>query len=199
VRRFGSFIRDVLGCREIVGLRRALGQIKRRLLIPVVLALLLLNAGVALAQAPTWNSGYNGWWPGGFGYRPVTVQAPSYPCSVTAYGPTFNTHANSWNQNYGGGVSCTSGVGEKTLTISDQVLGPDGHTWYTITGSTFTAGPIGGNPLRMIRNRPASLGHVYRAAAVAKLIVPNGHAGCSINNTCFQTIVLTSTSRPLAP
>src|SRR5947209_17532616 len=28
---------------------------------------------------------------------------------------------------------------EKTLTISDQVLGQDGHTWYTLTGLTFTA------------------------------------------------------------
>jgi hypothetical protein len=116
-----------------------------------------------------------------------------------ARNPPTRAHWESPAQRYGGGVSCTSGVGEKTLTISDQVLGQDDHTWYTITGSTFTAGPVSGNPLRMIRNRPASLGHVYRTAAVAKLIVPNGHAGCSINNTCFQIIVLTSTGRPLAP
>jgi hypothetical protein len=172
---------------------------KRRILTPVVLALFGLNVGTAVAQAPTWNSGYNGWWPGGFGYPPVTVQAPSYPCSVTAYGSTFNTRASNWNQNYGGGASCASGVGMKTLTISDQVLGQDGHTWYTITGSTFTTGPASGNPVRTIRNRPAFLGHVYRTATVAKLVVPNGHAGCSITNTCSQTIVLSGTSRPLAP
>ena len=61
----------------------------------------------AAAQAPGWNSGY-GWWPGGFGYAPLTIQAHNYPCSVTAYGPTFNYTATSWNQNYGGGTSCAS-------------------------------------------------------------------------------------------
>jgi hypothetical protein len=118
---------------------------------------------------------------------------------VTAYGPTFHAHAGSWNQNYGGGVSCASGVGQKTLTISSQVLGADGHTWYTITGSTFTAGPITGNPLRMIQKRAAYLGHVYRTSTIAKLIVPNGHAGCSLNGSCYQTLVLSGTSQPLAP
>jgi hypothetical protein len=87
----------------------------------------------------------------------------------------------------------------KTLVVSDQVLGPDGHTWFTISGSTFTAGPTSGNPLHAIRNRPAFLGHVYRAVVTAKLVVPNGHAGCSLNNTCFQTLTITATSRPLAP
>jgi hypothetical protein len=172
---------------------------KLRVFTPVSVVLFVLNAGAAAALAPTWNSGYNGWWPGGFGYPPVTVQAPAYPCSVTAYGPTFNTHAGAWNQNYGGGTSCASGVGQKTLTISDQVLGQDGRTWFTITGSTFTTGPISGNPLRTIRNRQAYLGHVYRTSVVAKLVVPNGHAGCSLTNTCSQTIVVSGTSRPLAP
>jgi hypothetical protein len=66
------------------------------------------------------------------------------------------------------------------------VLGPSGHTWFTITSSTFTTGPISGNPLRMIRNRSAYLGHGYRTSVVAKLVVPNGHAGCSLTNTCSQ-------------
>jgi hypothetical protein len=172
---------------------------KLPVVIPLAFAVFVVSAAGAVAQAPTYNSGYNGWWPGGFGYPPVTVQAPGYPCSVTAYGPTFHTRAGGWNQDFGGGVSCASGVGQKTLTISDQVLGPDGHTWFTITGSTFTAGPFNGNPLRMIRNRPAVLGHTYRSATAVKLVVPNGHAGCSLNNTCYQTIVLSGTSRPLAP
>ena len=154
----------------------------RVVLVSVALAVFALSAAAAAAQAPGWNSGY-GWWPGGFGYAPLTVQAHNYPCSVTAYGATFNYTATSWNQNYGGGTSCASGVGRKTLTISGQVLGPDGHTWFTITGSTFTTGPAKGNPLRMIRNRAAFLGHAYRTLVFAKLIVPNGHAGCSLNNT----------------
>jgi hypothetical protein len=172
---------------------------KRRLLIPIAPAVFALSAVAAVAQTPTWNSGYSGWWPGGFGYPPVTVQAHNYPCSVTAYGPTFNHNATGWNQNYGGGTGCAGGVGQKTLTIYDQVLGQDGHTWFTITGSTFTAGPINGNPLRMIRNRPAYLGHGYRSVVFAKLVVPNGHAGCSLTNTCSQTITITAISRPLAP
>lgn len=177
---------------------------KWRVLI-LVFALLGLNAGAAIGLpptlaptvVPTWNSGYNGWSPGGFGYPPVTVQAPSVPCSVTAYGPTFNVHSGGGNQDYGGGVSCASGVGEKTLTIYDQVLGADGHTWFTIAGSAVNGARRSGNPLRMIRNRPAYLGHVYRTAIVARLVVPNGRAGCSLTHTCSRTIVLSATGRPL--
>lgn len=172
---------------------------KRLLLILMTLAMLALSAGVASAQAPTWNSGYNGWWPAGFGYPPVTVHAPYYLCSATAYGPTFTFNSAGWKQNYGGGTSCTGGIGRKSLKISDQVLGQNGHTWYTISGSTFTSGPTNGNPLRMIRTRPAYLGHVYRTVVVARLVVPNGHAGCSLSNTCSETITITAVSRPLAP
>lgn len=163
------------------------------------LVTLVLTAGVASAQAPAWNSGYNGWWPAGFGYPPVTAHASGYPCSVTAYGPTFNFNASGWNQYYGGGTSCAGGVGRKTLTVYDQVMGQDGHTWFTISGSAVTAGPSTANPLRSIRNRTAYLGHAYRTVATARLVVPNGHAGCSLNLTCFQTITVTAISQLLAP
>lgn len=172
---------------------------RRQFLILIALTVFALSAGSAAAQTPTWNSGYYGWWPAGFGYSPVAVQAHGYPCSVTAYGPTFASNTGAWSQSYGGGTSCAGGVGQKTLTIYDQVLGQDGHTWFTITGSKFNAGPVNSNPLRMIRKRPAYLGHVYRTVAVAKLVVPNGHAGCSLTNTCAQTIAITAVSRPLAP
>jgi hypothetical protein len=172
---------------------------QRRLLIPIALAVFALGAAAASAEVATWNSGFNGWWPGGFGYSPLTVQASAYPCSVTAYGPTFNFKGPVWNQNYGGGTSCAGGVGEKTLTIYDQVLGPDGRTWFTISGSTFTGGPTSVHQFRMIQNRPASLGHAYRTVATTKLVVPNGHAGCSRNSTCSQTITITAISRALAP
>jgi len=120
-------------------------------------------------------------------------------CSVTAYGPTYHSHASGWTQDYGGGTSCTGGIGLKTLTMYDQVLGQDGRTWCTIRGSDFAAGPTKSNPLRMIRNRAAYLGHVYRTVATARLVVPNGHAGCSLNNTCNQRLVVTAVSRRLAP
>jgi hypothetical protein len=85
------------------------------------------------------------------------------------------------------------------MTISDQVLGNQGRTWYTISGSTFKSGPTGSNPLRMRQNRAAFLGHAYRVLAKAKLVVPNGHAGCSLTNTCDQTLTIIATSGPLAP
>jgi hypothetical protein len=174
--------------------------VRLRALIPIAVALFALPATAAGALAPPMrNSGYNGWWPGGFGYPPLTVHAPGYPCSVTAYGPTFNFAGGDWTQNYGGGTSCSGGIGVKTLTVSAQVLGQDSRTWYTIAGSTFTVGPSSGNPLRARRTRAAYLGHGYRTVAKAKLVVPNGHAGCSMNNTCSQTIVLVATSRALAP
>ena len=163
--------------------------------------LLTLGAAVAVGSSPVpkWNSGYNGWWPGGYGYPPLTVQANGYPCSLTAYGTTFRSHHSGWTQDYGGGVSCAGGVGVKTMTISDQVLGKDGRTWYTISGSTFTGGPSNTNPLRMNRTRSAFLGHAYRVLAKADLVVPNGHAGCSLTNTCDQSLTITATSRALAP
>lgn len=171
----------------------------RRLLIPAA-TVLAVGAAAASAQiAPTHNSGYNGWWPAGFGYPPVTVHARGYPCSVTAYGPTFHARSTVWTQNYGGGTSCAGGVGTKTVSIQDQVLGQDGRTWHTVTGSTVTDGPTTGNPLHTIRTRPAYLGHEYRTVATTKLVVPNGHAGCSLTNTCSQTIAVTAISRGLAP
>jgi|GEM_PF-4006249 len=158
-----------------------------------------VGAGAAPAPPPSWNSGYNGWWPSGFGYPPVTVQARGYPCSVTAYGPTFRSGARGWSQFYGGGVSCARGVGSKRLTVREQVLAPDGRTWVSITGSGATAGPVSANPLRAIRRRAAYLGHVYRTVASATLVVPNGHAGCSLTNTCSERLTVTAVSRRLAP
>jgi hypothetical protein len=171
----------------------------RRLLI-LIGVLLTVGAGAAGAQsAATWNHGYSGWWPGGFGYPPVTVQATGYPCSVTANGPTFHSYTREWRMDYGAGTSCRSGVGVKTLTVAAQVLGQDGHTWHTITGSPVTYGPGTLNPLRVIRTRPVYLGHVYRTIATATLVVPNGHAGCSLTNSCIKTIAIKAISRPLAP
>ncbi len=62
-------------------------------LIAAVLAVGVAVAAAAPPPAPKWNSGYNGWWPGGFGFPPLTVQANGYPCSLTAYGPTFHSHS----------------------------------------------------------------------------------------------------------
>ena len=79
------------------------------------------------------------------------------------------------------------------------MLGPDGHAWYTITGSAVTYGARTINPLRVIHHRPAYFGHAYRTVATVKFVVPHGHAGCSLTNTCNQTIVVKAISRRLAP
>jgi hypothetical protein len=161
--------------------------------------MLTFSAVVASALAPKYNSGYDGWWPGGYGYPPVTKHAHGYPCSVTAYGPTYKSNSAGWKQNYGGGTKCSVKAVRKKLTTYSQILGRDGNTWFTLTGTKFTVGPSSANPLRMIHNRAAFLGTPYRTVAVAKLVVPNGHAGCSLSHTCYQTITITATSRPLAP
>jgi hypothetical protein len=171
----------------------------RKALIFITAMVALTGAAAGAQPAARYNSGYNGWWPAGFGYPPITLHAPTYPCSVTAYGPTFHSHSGRWTQDYGGGTSCAGGVGTKTLTVYDQVLGQDGKTWHTISGSNFTDGPTTGNPLHIKLNRAAHLGHVYRTFVSAELVVPNGHAGCSLSGTCFQTITLTGVSRRLAP
>jgi hypothetical protein len=137
-------------------------------LIAAVLAVGVAVAAAAPPPAPKWNSGYNGWWPGGFGLPPLTAQANGYPCSLTAYGPTFHSHHSGWTQDYGAGASCARGVGVKTTTISDQVLGNHGRTWYTISGSTFTSGPTGSNPVRTRQNRAAFLGRAYRGPRQGK-------------------------------
>lgn len=176
----------------------------RRIVI-LIAALFAVGAAAAGAQpVAAWNSGYNGWWPSGYGYPPVTVQAATKQCSVTAYGPTFRTPADfrgAWTQFYGAGTSCQGGVGVKKLTVSDQVLGPDGKTWFTITGSTHTVGPTGANPVHLIYNRIAVLGHVYRSMADATIVAPNGHAGCSLHlpPDCTATYHLRAISKPLAP
>jgi hypothetical protein len=68
-----------------------------------------------------------------------------------------------------------------------------------ISGSTFTFGPLNGNPVRYTGKRAAYVGHAYRVVATARLVVPNGHAGCSLTKTCQQTITMTAISMPLAP
>jgi hypothetical protein len=120
-------------------------------------------------------------------------------CSATAYGPTFHSKTSGWTQDYGAGTSCVAGVGTKSVAFSAQVLGQNRHTWYTISGSTLTAGPTSANPLRVRRTRPAYLGHLYRTVVTATLVVPNGYAGCSFTNSCNQTIVIRAVSRSLAP
>jgi len=172
----------------------------RRLLIltSIAVAAIAATAAAGVAQAPSWNSGY-GWWPGGFGDRPVTTAAKGYPCSVTAYGPTFRFRHRNWMQFYGAGTSCVDGIGTKAVTVYLQVQGPHGKRWFTISSATATVGPLEGNPVRVKRTAPAYLGHAYRTLAVAKLIVPNGHAGCSLTDTCNESLTLTARSHGLAP
>lgn len=155
------------------------------------LAGLAVVPAFADAQGPAYNQGSDGWWPGGYGYPPVTVQAWNYPaCSVTAYGPTFVSGLA--RQNYGAGTSCAGGIGTKSLAVSDRVLGQDGRTWFTITGSTVSERPVSYNPVHAILNRVAVLGHEYRTIATAGLVVPTCYGGS-------ESVAITAVSRRLAP
>jgi hypothetical protein len=171
---------------------------RHRVLITIALAVLggVLAAPAALAQ-PEWNSGYS-WWPGGFGSPPVTVQAANWRCSVTVYGPTYRTKPGNWFMYYGGGTSCVSGIGQKSLTVYVQTMGKlNGKPhWYTVFGTGLTSGPTTAVHLRRIGTREAYLGHQYRVVAVATLVVPNAYAGHP-NHT--STITLTARSPGLAP
>jgi hypothetical protein len=109
--------------------------------------------------------------------NPTTTQEPhGLPCSSTAHGwlslfPTSN--GNVWNAGYRGGASCSGGVGLKKMVLSLQVLGPGHARWWTITGSTVTAGPSWRNPVRAeARYRQVVAGHAYRVEAIARLYVP---------------------------
>lgn len=171
---------------------------RHRVLIATALTVLAcaFAAPAALAQ-PEWNSGF-GWWPGGFGYPPVTVQAANWRCSVTAYGPTYGTKPGNWFMHYGGGTSCASGIGLKSLTVYVQTIGTlNGKPhWYTVFGTGLTSGPTTAVHLQRSNTREAYLGHGYRVVAVARLILPNAYAG---HPRATSTITLTARSRELAP
>lgn len=65
----------------------------------------LVLAATALADPSSPNS-------------PVTKSLPGLPCSVTA---TFRLSAGARTMAFGGGVSCTGGVGAKTVDVVPQV------------------------------------------------------------------------------
>ena len=67
-----------------------------------------------------------------------------------------------WKAGYSGGTSCAGGVGLKKMVLSLQVLGPDHVRWWTLTGSTFVAGPSRRNPVRAeAPYRQVVHGHAY--------------------------------------
>jgi hypothetical protein len=108
--------------------------------------------GLALAPsalAASWNSGY-GWWTPGYGNRPVTVHASQYTyhCSVTAYGPTIDQFG---YNDYAAGTSCAGNAPViKTLTLLEQVLGPDHKTGFALQ-PVLMSGPSTHDPVRSPR------------------------------------------------
>ena len=155
-----------------------------------------VGASAAAAQSG-WNSGY-GWWPGGYGYAPLTVHNSSWACSATAYGPTYNVKRGVWSMHYGGGTSCADGIGQKSLTVYVQTLGTLNGTphWYTVSGTTAGAGPSAALFVRQIHARPAYLGHIYRVVAVARLVLPNAYAG---HPNATSIVTMTAIGEALAP
>jgi hypothetical protein len=99
---------------------------------------------------------------------------------------------------YGGGTSCTMGIGRKTLTVYVQTMGTmNGKPhWYTVAGTRLVVGPSSAVHGRLINTRKAYLGHGYRVVAVATLTLPNGYAG---HPDATSTVTVTAASRELAP
>ena len=107
----------------------------------------------------------------GFVYRlpPSTVQMPGVPCSVSQLGVSFPTINGTPVMQYGGDLSCASGVtGPKTLEIAAQVAGPgpSRFNYYTINGSTLST--TSSRPyLILSTGRTVYIGHPYRVLATA--------------------------------
>jgi hypothetical protein len=99
--------------------------------------------------------------------KPVTVQMQGPSCSVTASAPVFISSRRGWVMDYGGGVSCARGLGEKTLQVCDQVK--HSSKWLTIKGSCVDQGPLTSNPVRLKDKRTVFLGHAYRVHAAGEV------------------------------
>jgi hypothetical protein len=95
-----------------------------------------------------------------------TVSVPGAPCSVTLFETSFPYINSTEVMNYGGEMFCsTSFGGQRTLDIAAQVLGhgpSGGFTYYTITGSTLSVGPISSSYLALETARTVYGGHPYR-------------------------------------
>jgi hypothetical protein len=88
------------------------------------------------------------------------------PCSVTLLETRFPSINSTGVMDYGGEMFCPSNFGGKQkLDIAAQVLGhgPNGRlTYYTITGSTLSAGPSASPYLELETGRTVYTGHPYR-------------------------------------
>jgi len=114
---------------------------------------------------------------------PVTKALPNVPCSVTA-----KLAVSSGVINYGGGLSCAQGVGQKTLDVVPQVYRVvNGHKlWYSISLIGLYQGPTAVNPLRLSSQTRAVAGHIYRLLVYGRVTLSNGQlasttacSGCS--------------------
>ena len=105
---------------------------------------------------------------------PVTKALPNVPCSVTA-----KLAVSSGVINYGGGLSCAQGVGQKTLDVVPQVYRVvNGHKlWYSISLIGLYQGPTAVNPLRLSSQTRAVAGHIYRLLVYGRVTLSNGQLG----------------------
>lgn len=114
--------------------------------------------------------------------KPTTVQMPrmaGLSCSVTEYGPKF-LFGSGITMNYGGGVSCASGAGLKTLHVYVEVQAHNNPLeYFIVSGSSRRAGPVPINPLRISLARTAFLGHAYRVVAVATVTLNGKSTGAA--------------------
>ncbi len=104
-----------------------------------------------------------------------TVQMPGASCSVTAW-DYFTTVNGVYTMNYGGGTSCATNVGRRTLDVVPQVFNlVNGQSlWFSIGGDGLFQGPTPVSPLRLSRARTAVPSHLYRLLVYGQVTMPNG-------------------------
>jgi hypothetical protein len=112
----------------------------------------------------------------------TTRQLPGVPCSVTAYGIAFAGQGTNVSMNYAGGLSCSGGVGQKTIDVVPEVFNVvNGHKlWFSIGAAGLYQGPTPANPLRVSGSTSAVTSHIYRLVVFARVTMPNGHAASTM-------------------
>lgn len=86
----------------------------------------------------------------------------------------FKTVNGTYTMSYGGGASCASNTGARTIDLAPQVfkLVNGSPRWYSIGGAGLFQGPRSINPLRLSTDRTAVASHIYRVLVYSEIVWP---------------------------
>jgi hypothetical protein len=156
----------------------------RKILTSCVLAaaMLAVPATASAAQAPTPTTTTQAQLPPGTNYN----------CSVTAFGPTFETTLVAV-QTYQAGTACSKeGASSVYKQVTADLQLRNGNTWFSVTKTAISSGGLSRtNPVRTPYSGWTYVtGHVYRVVAFSTLEVPAGYAGCSRKGpwACYKQV-----------